>query len=42
MTSLRQYTISAKADFVREACEVKRSGRSQNVRACLLMRGGKV
>lgn len=42
MTSLRQDAISAKANFVREACEVKRSGRSQNVRSFLLMRGGKV
>lgn len=42
MTSPRQYAISAKANFVREACEVKRSGRSQNVRSFLLMRGGKV
>ncbi|AJY07595.1 hypothetical protein [Burkholderia vietnamiensis] len=42
MTSLRQYAISAKANFVREAREVKRSGRSQNVRSCLPMRGGKV
>lgn len=42
MTSLRRYAISVKANFVREACEVKRSGRSQNVRSFLLMRGGKV
>lgn len=39
MTSPRQYAISVKANFVRE---VKRSGRSQNIRSLLLMRGGKV
>ncbi|VWD63678.1 hypothetical protein BCO71171_07045 [Burkholderia contaminans] len=42
MTSPRQYAISVKANFVREAREVKRSGRSQNIRSVLLMRGGKV
>ncbi|MGN8133868.1 hypothetical protein ACTJLC_03955 [Paraburkholderia sp. 22099] len=30
MTPAQQYTISAKANFVRKAREVKRSGRSQN------------
>ncbi len=36
---MQQRTISAKANFVRKAREVKRSGRSQNR---VLMRGGKV
>ncbi len=38
MTVAQQYSISAKANFLREQ-EVKRSGRSQNH---MLMRGGKV
>ena len=42
MTPMQQHTISAKANFVRNAHEVKRSGRSQNRFFFLLMRGGKV
>jgi len=42
MTPAQQYTISAKANFVRKAREVKRSGRSQNEFPFFLMRGGKV
>ncbi len=44
MTPTQRYTISAKANFVRNAHEVKRSGRSQNQNRFffLLMRGGKV
>ncbi|MBB2915660.1 hypothetical protein C7415_114137 [Cupriavidus alkaliphilus] len=38
MTGAQQYTVSAKANFLRQQ-EVKRSGRSQNR---VLMRGGKV
>jgi hypothetical protein len=39
MTAMQQRTISVKANFVREAREVKRSGRCQKR---MLMRGGKV
>jgi hypothetical protein len=42
MTPMQQHTISAKANFVRNAREVKRSGRSQNALSFVLMRGGKV
>ena len=43
MTPMQQHTISAKANFVRKAREVKRSGRRQNrVSFIVLMRGGKV
>lgn len=42
MTPMQQRTISAKANFVRKAREVKRSGRSQNDFPFMLMRGGKV
>jgi hypothetical protein len=42
MTPMQQRTISAQANFERNAREVKRSGRSQNVSYFLLMRGGKV
>jgi len=41
MTPMQQRAISAKANFVRKAHEVKRSGRSQNKNR-MLMRGGKV
>ncbi|MDP9650898.1 hypothetical protein J2793_006372 [Paraburkholderia caledonica] len=42
MTLTQQRTISAKANFVRKAREVKRSGRSHNRFSFMLMRGGKV